>query len=61
MSYVYGEVKDPMKFISDLQKCDFVCFLNILESDSTIGLILCIRKISIVALSINLLCIFLFI
>lgn len=26
MSYVYGEVKDPMKFISDLQKCDFVCF-----------------------------------
>lgn len=38
MSYVYGEVKDPMKFISDLQKCDFVCFLNILESDSTIWL-----------------------
>ncbi|WP_308763041.1 6-bladed beta-propeller [uncultured Bacteroides sp.] len=37
-SFVYSEVKNPMDFINKLKDCDFITFLNVLETDSTIWL-----------------------
>lgn len=37
-SFVYATVKNPMDFINQLKDCDFITFLNVLETDSTIWL-----------------------
>ena len=37
-SFVYGKIQNPMEFISGLKKSEFVCFLNVLETRTTIWL-----------------------
>jgi len=37
-SFVYGAVKDPMNFINKLRDCDFITFLNVMETKSMIWL-----------------------